>query len=76
MLPIDPHAVIAHWCEESSDGDRAEPRVIEQERRNLLLVGISDGLACLVRLVKVRGGVGKHALFGSGFEWCHFSCWL
>ena len=62
MLPVDPHHVKVHWCHQPRRWNRAQAKVETQQRGNLTLVSIPEGLTSTVRLEKRRGSIGSHAL--------------
>lgn len=62
MLPVNPHAVEPQWGDEADQGHRGDSGIPEEQRRDLLLVGISDGLSGLVWLEEIGRRVGQHAL--------------
>lgn len=63
MLPVDPHTIKVHGGQVSDQRQRADTSVVAQDRRDLLLVSIADGLSCAMRLEERRGGIGCHAFF-------------
>jgi hypothetical protein len=65
VLPVDPDTVKVHGGQESGQGNGTQASVVTQQRRNLLLVSISNSVTGSVRLEERRGGIGCHAL-GSG----------
>lgn len=65
MFPVNPDDIIAHRGHESRNGYRAEAGIVTNERRDLFLVCIPDGLASAVRLEKRRTDVCLHPLGGA-----------
>lgn len=62
MFPVDPNDIKVQRRYPARDLCRAKAAVVAQQRRNLLLVSITNGLASEMRLEERGCGVGGHAL--------------